>query len=430
MIGNWWVDPLKVALITQRYGSDILGGAEYHCRLVAEHLAQHHDVEVLTTCARDDASWKNEYAEGPDRVRGVVVRRFANAQTRDIDAFNGYSDWIFHHAHSRSDEQEWLRQRGPWCPALVDHLRRHHRTFDALIFFGCLHAPTVLGLQVAPSRSILVPATRDEAAIRLGIYQEVFSSPAGIAYDTDVERRFLASHFAIRAKSEETVGCGVELPPPAHGPRRQEALSAADIDDAPLEFESASRASISARGSAFRRRHKLHGPMALYGGRIERGKGCEELIEYFATYHAEGGDAQLALMGVKLMALPEDPDIRFAGLLSEQERLQALEAATVVIAPSPYESLSLMALEAFAAGTPVLANARNEVLVEHCVRSNAGLYYADRREFSECLKLLVTDGHLRSAMGHNGRTYVRDHYRWDLVITKIERMVATVRVQR
>ena len=96
-------------------------------------------------------------------------------------------------------------------------------------------------------------------------------------------------------------------------------------------------------------------------------------------------------MGVKLMPLPEEPYIRFAGLLSERERLQALEAATVVIVPSPFESLSLLALEAFAVGTPVLANARAEVLVDHCLRSNAGLFYADRDEFVECLTLLAMD---------------------------------------
>ena len=141
----------------------------------------------------------------------------------------------------------------------------------------------------------------------------------------------------------------------------------------------------------------------LYGGRIDPGKGCEELIEYFSTYVQEGGDASLVLMGVKLMPLPEEPFIRFAGRLSDQERLQALEAATVVVVPSPYESLSLLALESFAVGTPILANARSEVLVEHCHKSNAGLYYADRDEFGECLRLLVADHRLRAAMGRNGR---------------------------
>ena len=104
------------------------------------------------------------------------------------------------------------------------------------------------------------------------------------------------------------------------------------------------------------------------------------------------------------MALPEEPFIRFAGLLSDRERLQALEAATVVVCPSPYESLSLLALEALSVGTPILVNARSAVLVEHCVRSNGGLYYADRDEFVECLKLLVGDD--TPARGH-GRERAR-----------------------
>jgi glycosyltransferase involved in cell wall biosynthesis len=88
----------------------------------------------------------------------------------------------------------------------------------------------------------------------------------------------------------------------------------------------------------------------------------------------------------------------------------------VVIVPSPFESLSLLALEAFAVGTPVLANARSEVLVDHCLQSNAGLFYADRDEFVECLKRLAVDDRLREQMGRNGRTYVRENYRWDLIM--------------
>jgi glycosyltransferase involved in cell wall biosynthesis len=420
---------VKIAFIIQRYGAEILGGSEYHCRLIAERLAQKHQVEVLTTCARDYITWQNEYPEGSDRIRGVTVRRFANAQTRDIEAFNRYSDWIFHHPHTREDEVEWLRQQGPWCPALVDHLQRHHREYDALIFFTYLYAPTVLGLPIAPSKSILVPTAHDEPAIRLGIYKEMFALPAAIAYNTEVERRFLLSEFEIRTVAEETVGCGVELPPQTPSQRRHgQSEPVADEEDGEAgDPASRPRSHLAARGAAFKRRHRLHGPFVLYGGRIEKGKGCEELVEYFSTYHKGGGDLTLALMGVKLMPLPEEPYIRFAGLLSERERLQALEAASVVIVPSPFESLSLLALEAFAVGTPVLANARSEVLVDHCLRSNAGLFYADRDEFVECLTLLAMDDRLRAQMGRNGRAYVREHYRWDLIMGKYEKLMAAVR---
>ena len=414
---------MKLGFVIQRYGTEILGGSEYHCRLIAERLAERHEVEVLTTCARDYITWKNDYAEGPDRVRGVTVRRFANAREREIASFNSYSDWIFANAHTSDDEAEWLRQQGPWCPALQEHLERNHAGYDALIFFTYLYAPTVLGLRVAPGRSILVPTAHDEPAIRLDLYRDVFSRPAAIAYNTAVERAFLTANFPIRAIVEETVGCGVDLPQHAT-PRGAADDAVEDEDDAGAPMR---RTALSQKGAVFRRRHRLHGPFLLYGGRIEKGKGCEELLQYFQAYTSEGGGASLVLMGVKLMPLPEDPRVNFAGLLSERERLQALEAATIVVVPSPFESLSLLALEAFAVGTPILANARSEVLVDHCVRSNAGLFYADGDEFVECTKLLVADARLRSAMGRNGRDYIRQNYRWDVIIAKYERMIGAVR---
>ena len=420
---------MKLAFVIQRYGTEILGGSEYHCRLIAERLAVRHQVEVLTTCAQDYITWKNEYPEGTDRVRGVTVRRFRNAITRDIESFNRYSEWIFGSPHTADDELEWLRQQGPWCPPLLEYLQGHHATYDAIIYFTYLYAPTVLGLQAAPRRSILVPTAHDEPAIHLSIYRNVFSLPAAIAYNTEAERRFITTHFDIQAVAQETVGCGVDLPQHHAYPRQPDGPGAEP--DGPVEGLPGDRrrpqSHLAVRGATFRRRHRLHMPFALYGGRIDKGKGCEELIEYFSTYVHEGGEASLVLMGVKLMPLPEEPYIKFAGLLSDNERAQALEAATVVVVPSPYESLSLLALEAFAVGTPVLANARSEVLVDHCLSSNAGLFYADRYEFVECLKALVADERLRRAMGHNGRDYVRQRYRWDVILSKYEQMIAKVK---
>ena len=430
---------MRIAFVVQRYGGEVLGGSEQLCRLVAERVAATHDVEVLTTCARDYITWSNEYPEGADRIRGVTVRRFASARTRDIEAFNKYSEWIYNNAHSRSDEMDWLKQQGPWCPALIEYLRRHQQQYDVLIFFTYLYATTVLGLEVAPSRSILVSTAHDEPAIRLDIFKQVFSSPAALCYLTESERRFVHEQFPDRPLLEEVIGVGVDLPQSNPYPRMpsmppeetEESVTANDGDTSVTPDEDSTTrgfpSHLLSRGSVFRRRHRLYGPIALYGGRIDPGKGCEELIQYFSEYVNEGGDATLALMGVKLMSLPEEPFIRFAGLLSDRERLQALEAATVVACPSPHESLSLLALEALSVGTPILANARSAVLVEHCVRSNGGLYYGDRDEFVECLKLLIGDDRLRAAMGRNGREYVRRNYRWDVVLGKYERIFAKIR---
>lgn len=437
---------MKLAFVIQRYGAEVLGGSEQLCRLVAERLAGQHEVEVLTTCARDYVTWKNEYPEGTDRVKGVTIRRFANSHTRDIESFNAYSDWIFNNPHTRADEMEWLKQQGPWCPPLIEYLRRNHQQYDVLIFFTYLYATTVQGLEVNPGRSIVVPTAHDEPAIYLEIFKDVFTTPGALCYLTDSERRFVQQQFPDRPLLEELTGVGIDIPqqqPYPRVPNRPEDESAAPAEgddaeaegssDETVEDETSARelpSHILSRGSVFRRRHRLHGPFALYGGRIDPGKGCEELLNYFTSYVGEGGEGTLALMGAKLMSLPEDPAVRFAGMLSDIERVQALEAATVVVCPSPYESLSLLALEALAVGTPILVNARSEVLVEHCVRSNGGLYYADKDEFIECMTLLFSDARLRAALGRNGRDYVRKNYRWDVVLAKYERIFAMVRNAR
>ncbi len=418
---------MKLAFIVQRYGTDILGGSEYHCRLIAERLAPRHQVDVLTTCARDYVTWTNEYPEGTDRLRGVTVRRFATARSRDIAEFNKFSDWIFHNSHSRADELEWLKQQGPWSPGLINFLERHHANYDALIFFTYLYAPTELGIKVAPAKSLLVPTAHDEPAIRLGIYKDVFSRAAGLVWNTDVERRFVTSTFHLRAVVEDVVGCGVDVPGLEEDPDAAVPPPARDTTGMAREPLAPH---IEGPANAFRRRHRIHGPFALFGGRIDPGKGCEELLEYFQSYLHDGGDASLFLMGAKLMPLPDDPKVRFAGMLPDEERLHALEAATVVVVPSPFESLSLLALESFAVGTPVLANARADVLVDHCRRSNAGLYYADRWEFVEALKHLIRDEPLRRAMGSNGRRYVHDNYRWSLILSKYERLLTALRRAR
>ena len=427
---------MKIAFIIQRYGAEVLGGSEHLCRLVAERLAASHEVDVLTTCARDYVTWANEYPEGADRVRGVTIRRFASARTRDIAAFNRLSEQVFaNEKRTRADEMEWLKQQGPWCPPLIEHLRRNQQQYDVLVFFTYLYATTVLGLEVAPQRSVLVSTAHDEPAIRLGIFKDVFAKPAAIAYLTESERTFVHDQFPDRPLLEEVIGVGVDLPQSQPYPRMPEPVDedAADASDPAGEADDAVRtypSHLLSRGAVFRRRHRLHGPIALYGGRLDPGKGVEELLHYFSEYVKEGGDATLVLMGVKLMPLPEEPYVRFAGLLSDREKVQALEAATVVMCPSPFESLSLLALESLSVGAPVLANARSAVLVEHCVRSNGGLYYADRDEFVECLTLLVDDDRLRAGLGRNGRDYVRKNYRWDVVLGKYERIFAKVRNAR
>jgi glycosyltransferase involved in cell wall biosynthesis len=422
---------VKLALITPRYGGEITSGAEYACRLLAEQLSLRHDVEVLTTTARDKRTWKNEYPEGADRIRGVLVRRFVVNQPHEANAFRQFSDRILSAPRSRTEEMEWVRRLGPSAPGLVEHLKRQQRSYDALVFFSLIHWTTVHGIAVAPERSVLFPCLRLGPILRFGLWRELIESVRAVGLVSGSERKLLHSYIGYPVPREELVGVGID---PSHRqayPRHQQ-----DPADEPvIDEDTASGADENVdpdddradRGIPFRRRHRLYGPMVLYGGRIEPDNGCEEMLEYFDAYAATDGETTLVLMGVKMMKVPDEPYVRQAGVLPDRERMVAYEAADVTIAPGSDDPLALSVLESFAVGTPVLACARNAAAVEHCRRAGAGLYYANRQEFVEALRTLMSRAKLREQLGESGRQYVRQYYRWDAVLGRFERLVTLVR---
>lgn len=420
---------MKIAFVTPRYGADIVFGAEHACRLLAEQVCERHDVDVLTTCARDPLTWKNESSEGADRVRGVLIRRFAVNQPHDPDALAELSSRLIAEPHSRADEQEWVRRLGPSSPGLIDFLKRHNRNYDAVVFFSLYHATTVQGLAAVPERSMLFPHLHINPVLRFGLWSDVMSLARALGYASAAERRVARGFLRIFQPAEEVVGVGVERPAQQAYPRHQQdpADTVREDDGDETSEPQATLEYLAGRGIPFRRRHRLYGSFALYGGRVEPDNGCEEMLEYFDHYAATDGDTALVLMGVKMMKIPEEPYIRMPGVLPDRERMIAFEAADVTIAPDPDDLLGLSVLESLAVGTPVLASARNEAAVEHCRHSNAGLFYANRHEFVEGLRALMTNSRLRERLGENGRQYVRQHHRWDGVLGRFERLVMHVR---
>ena len=423
---------MRLAFVTPRYGAEIPDGAPHACRLLAEHLSERHQIDVLTTCARDPGTWTNAYSEGADRVRGVLVRRFAVTQPHDRASFLDLSSRLFTQPHGRADEQEWVRRLGPLSPALLEHLKRQHRAYDALVFFSLYHATTVLGMAVAPERSIVFPHLQLDGALRFGLWADVLGSARAVGYLSAAERRLVHEFVRVSPPREELVGIGLEAPAEQTYPRlqRDPADEMADPDDAlpgggpepelPTEY-------LMGRGVLFRRRHRLYGSFVLHGGRVEPDNGSEEMLEYFDGYAAADGDVALVLMGVKLMNVPEQPYLRLAGVLPARERMAAYEAAEVTLVPERDDLLATTVLESFAVGTPALVSARNDAAVDHCRRANAGLYYGSRDEFVEALRLLMHDTRLRERMGENGRRYVRQHYSWEAVLGRFERLAMTAR---
>lgn len=392
----------EIAFVVQRYGSEVTGGSEALARSVAERLTPTHRVTVFTTCARDYVTWRNELPEGPAELDGVTVRRFPVAEERDLDAFNAFSETLYDQPHTDGDEAEWLRRQGPYVPSLVDALRDDAHRFDAVVFFTYLYYPTCEGLKVAGDRTVLVPTTHDEPPLRFELYKETFALPRALAFLTPAEERLVRERFDVAGRPTEVAGMGVEVRP------------ATDVP-------------------GFRRRHGLHDPYVLYAGRIDAGKGCDAMLAHFEGYRREarrrGRDpVELVLIGRMALPNPPGPDsgVRYLGYLSEEDKAAAMAGARAVLCPSPFESLSIVLLEAMDLGVPGLVNARSPVLQDHATTSNAALFYESEDEFVEALDLMMGDDELRHAMGAKGRTYVRSTYRWDSVLERWKRLLAAV----
>ncbi len=384
---------MKLAVVVQRYGADINGGAEQHARYIAERLAKYAEVEVLTTCARDYVSWKNELPAGLEHVRGIPVRRFPVNRERHPLEFGRRSQHVFGATHSIADELAWLESEGPASPALIDHLARAGTSFDYLLFFSYRYYHAYHGARRVPSKAILVPTAERDPAIGLKIFGPVFRGVRAIMYNSHEERAMIQAATGTDVPGV-VVGVGSEVPARTN-PRR------------------------------FLERHNIRRPFAIYIGRIDANKGCAELFEYFQRYamtFTRGLD--LVLVGKAIIPIPSHHRIHHLGYLSDEDKYDALAAADLLIMPSYYESLSMVALEAWALGRPVLANGRCDVLKGQCIRSNAGLYYENYEEFAETLFSLESRGPLHARLGKNGREYFAAHYAWPVIEKKYMDMLA------
>ena len=380
---------MKVAIVVQRYGADINGGAEQHARYVAEHLAKHVTVEVLTTCAhRDYISWKNEFPPGREIIHGVPVHRFPVSVERDPTEFAKWSTKVFTQKHSLGDELAWLESEGPTSPALIEHITAHEADYDFFIFFSFRYHHSYHGCRAVASKAILVPTAERDSALGLGIYPPIFRGVRAFMYNSLEERALIQGVSNNQPVPGVVVGIGSEIPERSNGGR-------------------------------FRQKFEMRDRFAIYVGRIDENKGCAELFDFFEHYSASVVDGMhLVLIGTAHIPIPTHPRIHHLGFVDDQDKYDAMAAAELLIMPSYLESLSMVALEAWAMGKPVLANAKCDVLQGQCIRSNAGLFYESFDEFAEALRAIDMTPSLQAALGRNGRAFFERHYAWPVIEKK------------
>jgi glycosyltransferase involved in cell wall biosynthesis len=386
---------VKLAFVVQRYGVDIAGGSEAHCREFAARLSGSHDITVVTTCARDYVTWENQYATGESRDGAVRVLRFPVRRPRRLKAFADLSDVVFGGPASRERQEDWFRENGPDAPALLDYLRAHGREYDLVLFWTFRYAPSFFGVPLVKDRAVLLPTAEEDRAVYLDVLEEHFQTPAGYLFLTPEEETLVSTRAGRALRPSAVVGIGLE--------------PATRVD-----------------GTGLLRSLGLPDEYVLYLGRVDRNKGCHTLLEYFQSYAAAGGPIALVLAGPLTMQIPVHPGIRALGYVSDELRRALLSHTRALIVPSPYESLSIVLLEAWNHGVPALVNARCKVLDGQVRRANGGLSYRSPREFCEGLDYLLSHPAERDTLGRQGLAFVEREYRWPTVLSRTEQLLAEV----
>ena len=386
----------KILFVVQRYGLEVNGGAELHCRQLAERLKDEYGVSVLTTCAIDYVTWKNEYKEGIEHINGVKVIRKKVDFERNQKEFNKISAKLNNEKDNINLGIEWQKSQGPHSSELIKYLKAHKDDYNVIIFLTYLYYTTYFGLQVAPEKSILIPTAHDEPPIYYSIFNETFNLPRAILYSTTTERDFVNKRFKNNYIKSDIVGLGVDINE-----------NTQDID---LE-----------------KTFGIKDDFVIYVGRIDESKGCKEMFEYFLEYKKNyKNNLKLVLAGKNVMNIPKHKDILVLGFVSEDEKINLIKQAKLLVLPSKFESLSLSTLESMYLGTPVLLNGECKVLKEHAILSNGGLYYENKWEFIEALNYLIEDPKTSEKMGENGRKYVNKNYKWDVVMKKLKEAIEFV----
>ena len=381
---------MRILVVVQRYGADVLGGSESHARVVAQRLAMVNEVEVATTNALDYWSWAPHFPVGESMDGHIRVRRFGVTTPRS-PTFKDTERHVLFEPHTLADEQAWLAMQGPHAPDLLEFLRRDGKGYDAILFYTYIYEPTAAGLPLVPERAALISTAHDEEPLRLVPYRALFQLPRAFGFLTPEERDLVHSRFRNEHIPSEVLGIGLDTPP-WHDPE------------------------------PFRERYAPRGPLVLYLGQVSEGKAVDELIADWVAYRDDGGAGSLVLAGTTRMAIPARHDIVSLGRVSDEDKYALLEAADVLVLPSHLESLGIVLLEAWQVGTPCLVSAKNKVTSGQVARAGGGAAY-DRGGFAKALATVLAD---RESLGESGRVYVEAECAWPAFDMRLEQLVDLV----
>jgi glycosyltransferase involved in cell wall biosynthesis len=384
--------PLRIGLVTPRFHPTVLGGAELLARWFAERLSlAGHQVEVFTTCALDSITWENALPAGTERHGDALVHRYP-VDRADPRARGELEQRLRQGQRlSLQDEERWLRAGLASAP-MEEELSRRGRDFDAVVGLPYLVGTTYFAFRAVPERFFLLPCLHDEPFARMSATSLMLGRARGVLFNS-VPERDLARRITPELARSAVVGVGFDAP-------------------------------AGADPEAFRAKYAVAGPFAVFVGRLETDKNVPQLVRYFTRYaQRRGGDLELLLVGDGDIQVPADRRVRKLSI-DWDDRDSMLGASSFLFQPSLKESFSIVMMQTWLSGTPVLVHARGEVSTYHCLRSNGGLWFANYPEFEVMVERLEADRELRDTLGANGRDYVTHEYGWPRVLERFEAALA------
>ncbi len=379
----------RIAFVCPRLaGGRALGGAETLLKSLAlRAMASGQEVSFLTTCAVDHFTWANERPPGTFHEEGLTVTFFP-VDARDVGTFLRIQERISRGQQVTPPEEEAWLANSVNSTALVTHLRHYIRNYyDRIVvgpyLFGLTHAVST----VAPEKTLLVPCLHDEPFARLQAVARLFDRPRRILFNSESERDLAQRLYTLDASRTAIVGMGLD-------PFR--------VDPAAAELPKTLRDI----------------PYLIYCGRREPLKGTPLLLDYLAAFRSRcGRDVRLVLTGAGAVDIPNGLQgyVLDCGLVPEERKHALMAGAIAFCHPSVNESLGIVLLEAWLAGTPALVRAHSDVLRTHCERSNGGLWFRAYPEFEEELLWLLDHPDKREALAESGRRYVLREYAWPVI---------------
>ena len=345
---------LNIAVVVQRFGVEIVGGAEAHARLLAERLSSYKELKltILTTTAKDHHTWKNHFNEGASTYKNLKVIRFKTAWKSKL-LFAIYKRTVFHlnklPLHDRLThwlEKIWIILQGPYSKDIVKYLKTNEGRFDRIIFFTYLYYPTQFGLPSVNNFSILIPTAHDETPFYFSTTKRMLKASHKILVNSEIEKDLVER---VSGRNDvKILGLGFD-----HHKSRQIAAA-------------------------------LPYPYLLYLGRIDRSKHVDHLLDYFAAYinQHEGSHLRLILCGqlgrgINVMR----PNVDFLGKVSEEKKLELIQNALIIVNPSSHESLSMLALESFLYRKPLLVNLKCPLFTQYNSMFPSVFGYSSQQDF-------------------------------------------------